>query len=332
MRPLIASSQMFSLSRKSTKQRRRRCRAQVVTTGHRRMARMDFIKGHGTENDFIVIVDPEVQVPLSVSAITELSDRRAGIGADGVIRIATAGSLVAAGVLEDLPEGVQADEWFMDYRNADGSIAEMCGNGVRVFAHVLAVEGLISAAPGADAAAFGIGTRGGRKLVTVHRWDETSADVSVDMGAPRIGTTSEATFGESEFHVRGLAVDMGNPHLAAIVPDLTEEALREAPIDRVVSWDPEVFPEGVNVEVATPLHDGAITMRVHERGVGETRSCGTGTVAAAVAALASQERQTGHVQVRVPGGQVEVTITADTSILRGPARIVARGTTVSAAQ
>ena len=147
------------------------------------------------------------------------------------------------------------------------------------------------------------------------------------MGAPEVLGLSTAQVGDMK--VAGLGVDMGNPHLAAVVPNLTAQKLQELPIDQQVQFDPKFFPAGVNLEVLTPLDDaGAVHMRVHERGVGETRSCGTGTVAAAVAALADAERATGTVTVHVPGGAVQVEISEGGSVLRGPSAIVAWGQTV----
>lgn len=282
---------------------------------------LPFIKAHGTENDFVVLVDPDVAIDLTEQFVRELADRRAGIGGDGVIRVATAGKLVERGVLTELPADCRADEWFMDYRNADGSMAEMCGNGVRVFAHVLAIEGLESAQE------FGIGTRGGRKFVTVHESTDKRAVVSVQMGEPIVLGLSTAHIADHRF--AGIAVDMGNPHLAAVVPNLDANSLAELPIELPVLSDEEFFPNGVNLEVVTPLSaDGSVHMRVHERGVGETRSCGTGTVAAAVAALADAGKVTGQVLVNILGGQVEVTVSEGASILKGPSEIVARGTLV----
>ncbi|KAB1503761.1 diaminopimelate epimerase [Corynebacterium sp. 320] len=279
-----------------------------------------FIKGHGTENDFVILVDPDADLKLEETHVVALADRRAGIGGDGVIRVARAQALLDAGVLEALPQGVQPDEWFMDYRNADGSLAEMCGNGVRVFAHVLASEELIDTTK-----ECGVGTRAGRKTVQVHAYDDHSADVSVGMGTPELRGLSTASVGD--FRLAGLAVDMGNPHLAAVIPELTEEALADLPVDQPVEWDAEFFPHGVNLEVVTPLKDDSVHMRVHERGVGETRSCGTGTVAATVAALADAGRESGTVTVHIPGGTVTVEVRDDSSVLRGPSRIVARGET-----
>jgi diaminopimelate epimerase len=123
----------------------------------------------------------------------------------------------------------------------------------------------------------------------------------------------------------GLAVDVGNPHLACVDPELTAEALAALDVAAPVTFDEAQFPDGVNVEVLTAPADGAVSMRVHERGVGETRSCGTGNVAAAVAALCHAGTASGTLTVRVPGGDVVVTITEATSYLRGPSVLVARG-------
>jgi diaminopimelate epimerase len=278
---------------------------------------MIFAKGHGTENDFVLLPDVDAELALSAARVTALCDRRRGLGADGVLRITTAGATVRAGVLERLPDGVSADDWYMDYRNADGSTAQMCGNGVRVFAHYLRASGLESRDE------FVVGSLAGPRLVTLHQVDQTCADVTVDMGkANRLGA-GEATIGGRRF--TGIAVDVGNPHLACVDPRLTVEELAALDVGAPVRFDREQFPDGVNIEVLTAPAGGVVRMRVHERGVGETRSCGTGTVAAAVAALASTGADTGSLTVRVPGGDVIVTVTAATSYLRGPSVLVAHG-------
>ena len=282
-----------------------------------------FLKGHGTENDFVLLLDTEAQLDLTEERIQRIADRRAGVGGDGVIRIVTGQALIDAGVLAELPGDARANEWFMDYRNADGSIAEMCGNGVRVFAHACVAQGLVDVE---DGGRFGVGTRGGRKEVTIHHADARTATVSVDMGEPDVQGVSTAEVNGDALKVAGLAVSMGNPHVAAVIPGLTVEQLAALPIDQPVTWDESFFPDGVNLEVLTPLVDGEVHMRVHERGVGETRSCGTGTVAATVAALADAGEAFGTVRVNVPGGQVEVTVTEGSSVLKGPSEIVAEGT------
>jgi diaminopimelate epimerase len=135
--------------------------------------------------------------------------------------------------------------------------------------------------------------------------------------------TGEAIVGGRTF--AGLAVDVGNPHLACMDPDLTVEGLAALDVAAPVRFDIAQFPDGVNVEVLTAPSSGSVSMRVHERGVGETRSCGTGTVAAAVAALAYQGATTGTLRVCIPGGDVEVTVTDASSYLRGPSVLVAGG-------
>jgi diaminopimelate epimerase len=280
-----------------------------------------FAKGHGTENDFVVLPDAQAALDLSAARVAALCDRRRGLGADGVLRVTTAGAALSAGVLDRLPDGVASADWYMDYRNADGSVAQMCGNGVRVFAHYLRASGMEARDE------FVVGSLAGPRPVTVHRADATRADISVDMGKANTlgsgGPAFEATVGGRRFS--GLAVDVGNPHLACVVPALTAEELARLDVAAPVSFDHAQFPDGVNVEILTAPADGAVRMRVHERGVGETRSCGTGTVAAAVAALASAGADTGTLAVRVPGGDVVVTITDATSYLRGPSVLVAHG-------
>jgi diaminopimelate epimerase len=164
--------------------------------------------------------------------------------------------------------------------------------------------------------------------VRIHAATATDAEVSVDMGAPVVSGDSSATLAGDTYH--GTAVDMGNPHLACVVPGLSPEALSGLPVEVLPEWDPAVFPAGVNLELVTPPVDGVVHMRVHERGVGETLSCGTGTVAAAVAALRSTGEDAGLVRVCIPGGEVQVTVTADSSELRGPSQLLFRGTVETA--
>lgn len=279
-----------------------------------------FVKGHGTQNDFIILPDPEARLNLTPELIATLCDRHQGIGADGVLRVATAGALHAAGILPTRDPQIADTDWFMDYYNADGSIAEMCGNGTRVFAHYVRSQGLV------NDDAFTVGTRAGAKPVVVHSCDEQAAVVSVQMGSARV--LGESTCSMAGRMYAGMGVDMGNPHLACVIPGLTREALAELELAQPV-FDSEFFSHGVNVEVLTevvPTPQGYRThMRVFERGVGETRSCGTGTVAATRAALAYAGFTDGTVLVEIPGGEVEVTISGDTSTLRGPSMLVATG-------
>ena len=278
---------------------------------------MEFAKGHGTQNDFVLLPDPEGRLALTPAVVSALCDRRRGLGADGVLRVTTAGIAQADGVFDRLPEGVDEADWYMDYRNADGSLAEMCGNGVRVFAHYLRASGLESRDE------FVVGSLAGPRPVQLHAWDPTTADVTVEMGKTAQLGTGEAIVGGRPF--AGLAIDVGNPHLACVDPVMTIEELGALDVAAPVSFDPAQFPEGVNIEVLTAPMAGTVSMRVHERGVGETRSCGTGTVAAAIAALAYSGATTGKQLVRIPGGEVTVTVTDASSYLRGPSVLVARG-------
>lgn len=282
---------------------------------------MNFLKAHGTQNDFVVLPDPECALRLSPSYVAQLCDRRAGIGADGVIRLSRAKDLLAAGELTELPTGVKPDEWFMDYRNADGSLAEMCGNGARVCAHILIARGFLPT----DTEEGAFGTRAGRKEFHVHEYAEngTWADVEIAMGKVELLGISSAEFAGQ--HIAGLALSVGNPHLACVLPHLTPEQLAAMDFRTAPQLDTEFFPAGANVEILSPLEEGHTSMRVYERGVGETQSCGTGTVASAFAALADAGIENGTVTISVPGGELQVRFTPEMSFLRGPSVIVAEG-------
>jgi diaminopimelate epimerase len=276
-----------------------------------------FAKGHGTQNDFVLLPDIDGRLALTPEVVSALCDRHRGLGADGVLRVTTAGVAQADGVFDRLPEGVAETDWYMDYRNADGSLAEMCGNGMRVFAHYLRASGLESRDE------FVVGSLAGPRPVTLNQWDSSVADVTVEMGKTTQFGTGEAVVGGRPF--AGLAIDVGNPHLACVDPVMTAEELAALDVAAPVTFDRTQFPDGVNIEVLTAPANGAVSMRVHERGVGETRSCGTGTVAAAIAALAYEGESTGTQRVHIPGGEVSVTITDTNSFLRGPSILVATG-------
>jgi diaminopimelate epimerase len=260
---------------------------------------MRFAKGHGTGNDFLILADPDDELAMSPEFVARLCDRRTGLGADGILRVVRA-------TAADAPA-----QWFMDYRNADGGLAEMCGNGIRVFARYLIAHGL------ATGPELTLATRAGLRQVR----EEPDGDFTVDMGAPVVRGRSEATVGTMTYE--GLEVSLGNPHLACLVDlPVAELDLSAPPVT-----DPDRFPEGVNVEVVRVHRSGQLDMRVYERGSGITLSCGTGAVAAAVAAAEADPAAApaGRWAVRVPGGDLVVTLTGTTSLLTGPAVIVAEG-------
>jgi len=197
----------------------------------------------------------------------------------------------------------------MDYRNADGSLSEMCGNGIRVFARHLVEEGLVPADE-----PLRIGTRAGVRTVT-HDGDVWT----VDMGVARI--LGETKIGVADASWPAVHVDLGNPHAVVFVDDLAEAG----PLTQEPTYDEGLFPERVNVEFVVRRGPDHVAMRVHERGSGETRSCGTGACAAAVAAAGDGP---GSWRVDVPGGTL--TVSRDDAghvFLTGPAVIVAEGTT-----
>jgi diaminopimelate epimerase len=207
----------------------------------------------------------------------------------------------------------------MDHRNADGSHAEMCGNGIRLFLHALVAEGLLDRA--ACESGLLVGTRGGLRRVGAAR----DGGYWADMGPARAFGGSTARIGGREFS--GVAVSMGNPHLAC----LTDVPVDDLDLAQPPEFDTGLFPDGVNVEVVNVLRsdglDGPaahVRMRVVERGVGETRSCGTGACAAAYATLDAIGIREGTVVVDVPGGRLTVDVGATTT-LTGPAVVVAAG-------
>jgi diaminopimelate epimerase len=271
-----------------------------------------FLKGHGTENDFVLLPDHDGSVhdDLSVARVQALCDRRAGIGGDGVLRVIRS-ALVEEGARR-LSRHHPTDalpEWFMDYRNADGSLAEMCGNGIRVFARHLYDEGLV---PAADPVR--IATRDGVKTVT-----REGTSYTADVGVATILGETKVSVGDRSWPA--WHVDVGNPHAVVMVDDLAEAGrLWDEP-----SYDETLYRNGVNVEFVVRRGPDHIAMRVHERGSGETRSCGTGACAAAVAAAGGVP---GRWRVDVPGGTLHVTRDDDGRVsLTGPAVIVARGET-----
>ncbi|MGV1003723.1 MAG: diaminopimelate epimerase [Candidatus Nanopelagicales bacterium] len=265
----------------------------------------EFLKGHGTGNDFILLPDPTGELELSDALVAALCDRRRGLGADGLIR------LVPSELADD--ESAEGAPFFMDYRNADGSLAEMCGNGARVFVQALLELGW------ADESLVQISTRAGVRDVLV----SPGGQISVVMGHPVVGEERVWVATDRLSAQPGQAIWMPNPHAVTWVADIGEVGrLLEPPL----VTPGEVFPEGVNVEFAQQVGTDEISMRVHERGVGETLSCGTGACAVAVAAAVAEgrSRHAGY-QVNVPGGQLRVEWHGSGVTLTGAAEIVAAG-------
>lgn len=306
-------------------------------------------KAHGTGNDFILVPDFAGTLDLPAEAVASVCDRHFGIGADGLIRVARTASVPEmADVGRDFPEA----EWFMDYRNADGSIAQMCGNGLRVFVHYLRIQGVIDLKPGRSVT---VATRGGVKAVSFD-----GAVYTIDMGEyglPRGDAGDDTRVAVPGVGERpALSVTMPNPHTVVLL-DSAEE-LAAARLTEAPQYDP-VPPEGTNLELVVAetgdrvslggqvdladqtfsggqanradqgLADRSVSpsnpalMRVLERGVGETLACGTGTCAAALAVLLSRGKREGEVQLRSPGGPLTVRIEGGRAFLTGPAVLVA---------
>ncbi|MCU1441512.1 MAG: diaminopimelate epimerase [Rhodoglobus sp.] len=287
------------------------------------MATLQFTKGHGTGNDFVLFADPDGEIELTAAQIAVICDRHFGVGADGVLRAVRS---------RNIPEGAAAlgedaaAEWFMDYHNADGSIAEMCGNGIRVFTHFLIERGLASLEPGETLA---IGTRSGVRDV-----QRNATGFQADLGRWSLDG-GEPTVRAKELPVArpGLGINVGNPHV--VVALASDEELDSADLSYIPIVDP-VPVDGANVEfvvAADPLVNdgiGRIRMRVHERGSGETLSCGTGAVAAALATRHwAGDGAPNQWRVDVAGGTVGVrmfpTEDGEHVSLSGPAELVFEG-------
>jgi diaminopimelate epimerase len=249
--------------------------------------------GHGTHNDFVLVFDSEDKLTFSADQVKRICDRNTGVGADGFIRITK-----------------ENNQWFMDYRNADGSIAEMCGNGIRVMARYLQERNH------QPSGIYAINTRAGRKFLAV----PDTGDISVNMGQVS-QVPGEITATDDGNTYRGLNIDMGNPHAVVFVDDLTKIGdLKQPP-----SVSPaHAYPEGVNVEFVQFAGENQLNMRVFERGVGETQSCGTGTCAVALAAtIESKKSLPIKWIINPPGGQLIVEIDGHSNAtLIGPAVIV----------
>ena len=260
---------------------------------------MQLTKHHGLANDFLVLVDRDGTQPLDGALARAACDRHRGVGADGIMRATPAGA------------GGPADaDVVMQLFNADGSRAEMSGNGIRCLAQAVVDAGL-AAGP-----TFTVATDAGLKHITIRPTeDPTVAWVSVDMGAARIVDDPEVC---NVDHGR-MRVDRGNPHIVLLGPDPTH-----LDVAGIGSELERTTPGGTNVEFVTlgPGRD-EITMRIWERGVGETQACGTGACAAA-AAVHRWGRVGTKVTVHQPGGAAVVDLSGASVVLSGPAELVAR--------
>ncbi len=249
--------------------------------------------GHGTHNDFVLVFDESDEIRFTPDQIKRICDRKNGVGSDGLIKI------------------IKKDgAWFMDYANADGSVAEMCGNGIRVMARYLTDRGHQSSG------IYAINTRDGRKFLSVPE----AGDISVNMGQVSVVPGEISVFANSN-NFLGLNINMGNPHAVVFVDDLDLVGdLRQAPT--VAPADE--YPEGVNIEFVKFLEGNKIQMRVHERGVGETQSCGTGTCAVALAATIKKGKSLPiKWEINPPGGRLIVEIDGHSNAtLTGPAELV----------
>jgi diaminopimelate epimerase len=261
---------------------------------------VEFVKAHGTGNDFVVVEDLTDRYQLTPELVRAVCDRHFGVGADGLIRIAPGSGA----------------PFFMDYRNADGSLAEMCGNGVRVVGKYLGDRGHVGSS-------FELETRAGVKHLELHADDHGGIDrVTVDMGAPSLD--EERSLEVDGEPVSATVLSMGNPHAVVFVDDVDK-----APVTSLgprLETHPAFLPAKTNVEFAQVVDRTTLRQRTWERGVGETLACGTG--ACAVAGGAPVPGVVRHpVVIDLRGGRLELDWTPGGTVrMTGPAREVAHGT------
>lgn len=273
---------------------------------------MEFVKSHGAGNDFVLIPDLDGAVALTPAFVRAVCDRHFGVGGDGVIRIARAADA----------------DFFMDYWNADGGVAEMCGNGIRCLGKYVGDRGIA----GSDKIA--VGTRAGTKDLELFRDDAGLVTrVRVDMGRPVLARAEIPLAGDGDPLHEAIAVggawfeaacvSMGNPHCVLFVPNIDEVPFQQ--LGPAIETH-EAFPQRTNVEFVEVLGRREVRVRVWERGVGETFACGTGACATAVAA--HLRGLTGRqVAVRLPGGTLEIDWAEDDRVLlTGPVEEVFGGT------
>ena len=287
-------------------------------------------KAHATGNDFVVYLDEDGTHEPTADEVRFLCDRHFGIGGDGLIRLAhpQAVSDVNERQIADCAAG-DAD-WFMDYRNADGSLAEMCVNGTRAITLFAQRQGIADQPGGTP---FHLGTRAGVKILTsLGDVPGLGKDVfQVEMGAWKRGDVDgyEVTIPGTSGSARGTFVDMGNPHVVAVLEDAFASLPNVEDLDLVTK--PVVAPEipsdqnveFVRIDEQSEGDDaGEATMRVNERGCGETLSCGTGLCATAITLRA----KTGidHWTITVRGGTLRVDVTDEDVKLTGSATIVGK--------
>ena len=274
------------------------------------MSLLEFTKSQGLGNDFIVIEDLDGGVDLSSAAIKALCDRRFGIGADGLI----------------LAKGSESADYFMSYYNADGSIAEICGNGIRVLAKYIHdhIE---------PRTALSLETGAGVKNVVLAVEDSEVISVAVDMGPPELTPTRIPVdtglerFVDEILEIEGTqyrltAVSMGNPHVVNFVDEI---AVAPVETSGPLLEESSLFPDKANIEFVEVKATDYLKVRVWERGVGETLACGTGACAALVAAHLNG-RSGRSAQVELPGGVLLIEWLPEGNIkMTGPAEEVFTG-------
>lgn len=255
---------------------------------------VQYFKGHGTKNDFVLIQDLNDSIKITQQQVKEICDRENGIGADGLLKVVK-----------------KNEKFFMDYRNADGSIAEMCGNGARVFALFLKKNNLVANNQ------FSFETRSGD--VEVNFKSENEISVSMNLASLR---NRKVKVSVNNHTYLAECVDSPNPHAVAFVENLSE--VGDLKISPKVEPNQE-FPEGVNTEFVKIISENHVQMRVFERGSGETLSCGTGACAVATVMRQRSNNNISEFKIDVLGGSLVIKFDAKKMTMTGPAIIEKQG-------
>ncbi|MCI1914460.1 MAG: diaminopimelate epimerase [Bifidobacteriaceae bacterium] len=294
-------------------------------------------KGHATANDFVIFADPTGSFDPTPEEVAAICDRHRGIGGDGLIRLTRPEYVADLSVIQKNMLRGQGAEWFMDYRNADGSLAEMCGNGTRLTARFAQSLGEMGTEIGSE---FKLATRAGVKTLIFRGED---SELGKDVFTVRMGGWSAGEIGEYSVTIPGVEgvaaatfADLGNPHVVSVVGDRTGQFSERIPSsslpdveDLDLSRTPVVSPrlesgqnaEFVRIDTASAIDiAGTATMRVNERGVGETLSCGTGLCATAIVL----RKLTGidNWTITVRGGILRVEVSDSDVSLTGASRLV----------
>lgn len=277
---------------------------------------MKYAEGLATGVRFGLLLDMPCSVELSPVTVAALCSRGRGLGVDGVLRVTVAGSAREAGILDELPEGVTVDDWYIDQRDADGALEAFDGNGLRMLSHYLWAAGLERRRE------FVAGSRTHAHSVQMHSTDAASADISVVTAGISVRGRGAARITGREFDAVRLDIS-GDCCLAGVSPTLSAEDLLELDMKAPIAFDDGASGESAMVAFASRLVDDAVAMRVHRDG--ELPSSDLAAVAVACAARPISQGTLVATTVRAAGGTVTVGLAGTTCRVRGSTSLTAHG-------